>query len=263
MSITTPAAIIADDEPRLRTLLVKQLALLWPELKILAEADNGQEALAAIEAHKPDLVFLDIRMPAPNGLEVAAQLLQTPKAPLVVFVTAHDEHALQAFDQAALDYVLKPVQPDRLKRTVTKLQKALVSNTPAIDTAALNQLFSQLAPATETSHKLRWLKASKRGSEGEEIELISIKDILVFEAADKYLRVLHTKGEAWVRLSIRELLDRLDPHEFWQIHRGTVVRVEAIAASTRSLSGKLTVRVHGVHETFEVSRSFSGLFKAD
>ncbi|MFZ4760401.1 MAG: LytR/AlgR family response regulator transcription factor [Burkholderiaceae bacterium] len=264
---TGPRAIVADDEPLLRDVLVGALASAWPELEVVATCADGDAALDAIRRECPDVAFLDIRMPGRSGLEVAGELLDTAAAPLCVFVTAYDEHAVDAFDRAAVDYLLKPIDPARLARAVERLKARLAERdapaaggAPAIDAALLRRLI-EVAGGTPSGapEPLRWLRASLR----DEVRLIPIEDVLVFEAADKYLRVLTRDDEALIRMPLKEVLERLPAGEFWQIHRGTVVRTREIARTTRTLSGKLVVHLRSRSDRFEVSRPFAHLFKAD
>jgi DNA-binding LytR/AlgR family response regulator len=258
-----PCAVVADDEPLLRDALVAALARAWPELRIAAICGDGDTALAAIRRERPDVAFLDIRMPGLTGLHVAQRAAAEPGAPLWVFVTAYDEYALEAFDREAIDYLLKPIDMTRLERTVARL-RSLLAPQGAVRAAdpftpdVLQRLASMLAPPS-APQPLRWLRASLR----DEVRLIPIDEVLVFEAADKYLRVLTRDLEALVRMPLKELLERLPPDEFWQIHRGTVVRARDIDRTTRGLSGKLVVHLRSRPERFEVSRPFAHLFRAD
>ncbi len=268
-----PRAIVADDEPLLREALVAALAQAWPALEVVAACADGDAALEAIERERPDVAFLDIRMPGRNGLQVAQAAAASPQAPLWVFVTAYDAHALDAFERDAVDYLLKPLESARLARTVERLRARLAEReagsaagavaAPAIDTEVLRRLVELAggagAAGTGTPAPLRWLRASLR----DEVRLIPIDEVLVFEAADKYLRVLTRDDEALIRMPLKEVLERLPADEFWQIHRGTVVRTREIARTTRTLSGKLVVHLRSRPERFEVSRPFAHLFKAD
>jgi DNA-binding LytR/AlgR family response regulator len=267
-----PRAIVADDEPLLREALVAALAQAWPALRVVAACADGDAALEAIERERPDVAFLDIRMPGRTGLQVA-QAAASPHAPLWVFVTAYDAHALDAFERDAVDYLLKPLEPARLARTVERLQARLdereagtaagAAAAPAIDPHVLRRLVELVggagAAGAGSSAPLRWLRASLR----DEVQLIPIEEVVVFEAADKYLRVLTRDDEALIRMPLKEVLERLPADEFWQIHRGTVVRTREIARTTRTLSGKLVVHLRSRPERFEVSRPFAHLFKAD
>jgi len=266
--VAAPRAVIADDEPLLLESLARALARAWPELSIAAACTDGEAALAAIRRERPDVAFLDIRMPGRTGLQVAGAAAGDPAAPLWVFVTAYDEHALDAFDREAVDYLLKPLDDERLARTVARLQSRLAAgqspapppdgHAPALSAMQIARLAELLGQAGGAP-PLRWLRASLR----DEVRLVAIDDVVAFEAADKYLRVLTREDEALVRLPLKNLLERLPPDEFWQIHRGTVVRVREIARTTRTLTGKRVVHLRSRPERFEVSRAFAHLFRAD
>lgn len=255
-------ALIAEDEPLLAHALQRELARAWPALQVLGVVGDGESAVAQALALRPDVLFLDIRMPGMSGLEAAAALAEDWPAgqvdPVLVFVTAHDEFAVQAFDARALDYLLKPVQPDRLLRTVARVQDALRSRGAgtAPDWSALRQLLE--AGAGPARPRLRHLMASM----GNAVQRVAIDDVRVFEAADKYLRVLTAEREYLIRMPLRDLLPQLDPDAFWQIHRGTVVRADAIDRATRDEAGKWWLTVRGVSETFAVSRLYADRFRA-
>ena len=264
-----PTALIAEDEPLLAAHLEAELAQLWPELSIVATVSHGEAAVKkALELH-PQILFLDIRMPGLSGLEAAHALAEDwPEGealPLVVFVTAHDEYALEAFDRAAVDYVLKPVSPERLAQTCSRLQAALQQRQhpqPAdgsID-AALTQLRSLLG-ATAASTQGPKLSVIQAGV-GAAIHMVKVEDVLYFEAADKYVRLVTAEREHLIRISLRELLPQLDMQRFWQIHRGTVVRADAIATAVRDEAGKITLTLRGHADKLGVSRLYAHLFKA-
>lgn len=269
--MTTPAlprAVIADDEPLLRDALRAELARAWPELDVVADCGDGDAALEAIRRERPNVAFLDIRMPGLSGLQVAQAAAGEPGAPLWVFVTAYDEHAIDAFDRDAVDYLLKPLERARLERAIERLRARLAERAaapvapPAIDAAVLRRLVELAGGAAgggAAPAPLRWLRASLR----DEVRLVSIDDVVAIEAADKYLRVLTREDEALIRMPLKELTERLPADEFWQIHRGTVVRVREIAKTTRTVTGKLVVHLRSRPERFEVSRPFAHLFKAD
>ncbi len=257
-------ALIADDEPLLREQLKSRLAKLWPELKLVAEAVNGAEALALFEEHEPDVVFLDIHMPVMTGLE-AARLIGRgrSKRTHIAFITAYDEHAVEAFERGAIDYVLKPFNEARLQETVTRLQERLqapaesASNSDdATDLAGvLRQLTSRMGlPSDEY---LRWIKASV----GQTVRLIPVEEVLYFQSDEKYTRVALEDAEVLIRKPIKELLDELDPKQFWQIHRATVVNTRAIAGVVRGLRDQADLKLKGRPETLTVSRNFTHLFK--
>jgi DNA-binding LytR/AlgR family response regulator len=262
-------ALIAEDEPLLAAHLKAELARLWPELSIVATVGHGEAAVKkALELH-PQILFLDIRMPGLSGLEAAHALAEDwPEGeplPLTVFVTAHDEYALEAFDRAAVDYVLKPVSPERLAQTCSRLQAALQQRQqpqPAdgsID-AALAQLRSLLG-ATAVSNQGPKLSVIQAGV-GAAIHMVKVDDVLYFEAADKYVRLVTAEREHLIRISLRELLPQLDMQRFWQIHRGTVVRADAVATAVRDEAGKLTLSLRGHPDKLAVSRLYAHLFKA-
>ncbi len=251
-------ALIAEDEPLLAQALQAELARAWPQLRVLATVGDGAAAVEQALALRPEVLFLDIRMPALSGLDAAATLADEWPAeqplPALVFVTAHDEFAVQAFEAQALDYVLKPVQPERLQRTVARVQAALRARA-APDWAGLRALLSGAASAAP---RLRHLMASA----GNSVQRIAIDEVLVFEAADKYVRVLTQGREFLIRTPLKELLPQLDPEGFWQIHRGTVVRVDAIDRVTRDEAGKWRLTVRGLDEAFAVSRLYADRFRA-
>ena len=203
-----PTALIAEDEPMMLALLKARLTAAWPELEIVAEAGNGEEALALASAKQPDIAFLDIRMPLRSGIDVAREL--APRCH-VVFVTAYDEYAVAAFDEGAIDYVLKPPMPDKIARVVARL-KSRLSQAPLDLTA----LLAKLAARTEGTGPLKWIRASL----GPSMRMISVDDVLYFRAEDKYTKVVTRDGEALIRKPIKELYESLDPEAFWQIHRG-------------------------------------------
>ena len=263
MNIATPRALIAEDEPVLAQALAQTLARLWPALQIVASVGNGVAAVEQTLALQPDVLFLDIRMPGRSGLE-AAELLaedwpESQPFPLVVFVTAYDDYTLQAFDQAAADYVLKPVSDARLAKTVARLQARLAQ--PASRGDALEQVLGQLralAPAPAgAAPRLTVIRAAV----GNQVRLIRVSDVIYFEATDKYVNVVTADSESLIRMSLRELLDQLDPAQFWQIHRGTVVAIDHVSAAVRDDSGRLRLTLRGRAETLPVSRVFAHLFK--
>jgi len=243
-------ALIADDEPLLRADLKSRLGRLWPELVICAEAADGNAALEAVDRERADIAFLDIRMPGRSGLEVAEAIAGRCH---IVFVTAYDKHAVEAFERGAHDYVVKPVSDDRLRTMVARLQERTAGPPQQID-ALLRELSVRLPPRREF---LRWIKASH----GSALKLVPIEQVLFFHADDKYTRVVTVEGESLIRKPIRELTDELDPEQFWQIHRSTVVNAKAIAGVTRDSVGRIRVKVKGASDSLEVSRSFAHLFR--
>jgi DNA-binding LytR/AlgR family response regulator len=260
-----PTALIAEDEPLLADALAADLHRLWPELRIVARAGDGASALEQALALRPDVCFLDIRMPAMDGLEAAQAMAEDWPAdqpyPLVVFVTAYDQYALQAFERAAADYLLKPVDGERLARCIERLRGALSQR--AAPPLALQQAVDQLrgligaAPATAAAR----LEVVQAGV-GNTVHVVPIDDVVYFEAADKYVRVLTAEREHLIRTSLRELLPQLDPQRFWQVHRGTVVQARCIAAATRDEAGKVSLTLRGRPEKVAVSRLYAHRFKA-
>jgi len=258
----TATALIAEDEPLLAQTLQRELLALWPGLRIVAMAGDGLSALALSLEHLPDVVFLDIRMPGQDGLTTASDMLErwpTDRAlPHIVFVTAYDEYALQAFEAQAIDYVLKPVRSERLARTVTRLQTALSRPRDNETTLANLRALLQGTPASGQP-PLKLLQASV----GQQLRIVPVEQVMLLEAADKYVRVLTRDGqELWLRTPLKELLERLDPEAFWQIHRGTVVRADAIAAASRDAQGQWRVQLQGQPEQHKVSRLFAHRFRA-
>ncbi|MEO8303508.1 MAG: LytTR family DNA-binding domain-containing protein [Betaproteobacteria bacterium] len=245
-----PTALIAEDESMLRAQLKARLKVAWPELEIVAEAANGQEALAQAEATRPDIAFLDIRMPVMSGLEVAREL--APRCH-VVFVTAYDEYAVAAFDEGAIDYVLKPPMPERIAKVVERL-KARLAQAPLDLTA----LLAKLAARDDGAGPLKWIRASL----GASMKMIPVDEVLYFRAEDKYTKVVTQDGEALIRKSIKELFESLDPEAFWQIHRSSIVNLRAIARVDRDWRGEPVIVLKGRNEKLAVSRTFAHLFKA-
>jgi DNA-binding LytR/AlgR family response regulator len=252
-----PTALIADDEAPLAQALQRQLATLWPELAIVAVARNGIEAAAAIAEHEPDVAFLDIQMPGLTGLEVAQGIEGRTR---VVFVTAFDAYAVQAFEQSALDYLLKPTKAERLARTVEKLRSALAAREPAADDAALAAALRRLLPQVQrAAPPLRWVRASV----GEFTHQIDVREVLCFEADEKYTVVRTTAGaEHLIRTPIVELVAQLDAEHFWQIHRSTVINVAHLDGTRRDDASRLFVRLKGLARELPVSRAYVPLFKA-
>ncbi len=253
----TLRAIIAEDEPILRAQLKSKLARLWPELQIVADVGDGEAALEAIDAHRPELAFLDIRMPEMTGVEVARSIAANPDLKChVVFVTAFDQYAVEAFQTGAADYLLKPYSDDRLGLTVQRLKDRLAQQPAAPQDlqALVAQISAQLKPEAEP---LRWIKASV----GNHLRLIPIDEVLFFQSDEKYTLVATRELDALIRTPIKELLEGVDTARFWQIHRSTIVNASAIEVVTRDLRGQASVRVKGRKENLSVSRPFSHLFK--
>jgi DNA-binding LytR/AlgR family response regulator len=260
-----PTAVIADDEPHLVEYLRARLAALWPELRIVATVANGPEALAAIAAHRPDIAFLDIRMPGKTGLQVAQQLQGDAQRPRIVFVTAYDQYAVGAFDAEAVDYLLKPVTDDRLSRALDKLRRAQAAAEPVPELSQLlATLSARLAPAPAAGF-LRWIRASKRAAEGEVTEQIAAADVLYFQADDKYTCVYARQGrevrEWLIRVPLSDLAAQLNPDDFQQIHRSVIVNMNAVAGTRRDLAGKLFVRIRDHDRDLPVARPYAGLFR--
>jgi DNA-binding LytR/AlgR family response regulator len=255
-------ALIAEDEPLLAEALAGALRRAWPGLALLPAAADGRAALDLALAARPDACFLDIRMPGMDGLEVARAMAEDwPEGapfPLLVFVTAHDEFALKAFEAQAVDYLLKPVQPARLAACIARLQRLLAER--ADPAAALAQAVARLGALSlppPTAEPLVVIRAQM----GEAVHLVPVEEVIYFDAADKYLRVVTASREFLIRLSLRELLPRLDPARFWQIHRGTVVQARHIALARRDETGRVTLTLRGRAETLTASRLHAHLFR--
>jgi len=258
MTARVATALIADDEPHLSRALQAQLVALWPELQIVALARNGVEAAERIAALQPDLAFLDIQMPGLTGLEVAQGIEGNTR---VVFVTAYDEYAVQAFEQEAIDYVLKPVNPARLQQTVERLQRAL--ETPAVGDTALLDMLQRLLPAgrlvvAPPSPPLRWVRAGS----GDVMHQIDVADVLFFRADDKYTCVQTAGAEHLIRTPIAELAAQLDPAQFVQMHRSTIINLAHLAGTRRDEASRLFVRLRGHAAELPVSRAYVPLFRA-
>lgn len=270
----TPRALIAEDEPLLAAALQQELARAWPGLQIAATVGDGRSAVRQALALQPEVLFFDIRMPGQTGLDAAVELADAWPAdkpfPALVFVTAYDQYAVQAFEAQAVDYLLKPVQASRLQKTVQKLQQALTAKAPAAD--ALEATMAQLrhllaapgvaaaAPASPpaAAGPLSMIQASS----GNQIHMVPVAEVLYFEAADKYVRVLTAAREFLIRTPLKELTEQLDASVFWQIHRSTLVRASAITTVTRDEAGKLHLALAGRPEKLAVSRLYAHLFKA-
>jgi len=250
----SPTAVVADDERLMREQIVDRLKEAWPELSIVGQAGNGREAVAMVRSLEPDVVFLDISMPEMDGIQAAQALAGQVH---IVFITAHDQYAIRAFEHGAVDYVLKPAEPKRVALTCERL-RARIHDEPDPMNDLLAQLSERLgARGLKPREYIRWVQASV----GSNIRMIPTSEILFFRAEDKYTRVQTQRVEALIRKPIKELLDELDPDEFWQIHRATVVRVDAIEQVSRNLRGHQVVHLKGSDEKLEVSRSFNHLFK--
>src|SRR5947207_8184213 len=253
-ALRAPTAVIADDERLMREQIITSLKQAWPELVIVGEASNGSEAVAMVRSLEPDIAFLDISMPGMDGIQAAQALAGQVH---VVFVTAHDQYAISAFEQGAVDYLLKPADPGRVALTCQRL-RARLEQAPNPMNELLAQLSQRLgAEGLKPREYMRWVQASV----GATIRMIPTSDILFFRAEDKYTRVQTRGFEALNRKPIKELIDELDPDEFWQIHRGTVVRVDAVDQVSRDFRGRQIVHLQGSEEQLEVSRTFNHLFK--
>ncbi len=273
-SAAAPRAVLADDERLMRDQLRARLAEVWPELQIVAEAKNGIEAVQMVRQERPDIVFLDIRMPGLTGVDAARQIAQLPPRegqddellPEIVFITAYDQYAVEAFEQGVADYVLKPPERERLQRTVERIKKRLAAraggpDAPDAPAAAnmqqlLHQLAAHLSPGAAAPY-LSWIQASV----GQAIQMIPVDEVLFFVSDEKYTRVQTAQVEALIRKPIKELVEQIDPQRFWQIHRSTLVNVAAIAGVARDFRGRQIVSVKGHPQKLEVSRSYAGLFK--
>jgi DNA-binding LytR/AlgR family response regulator len=259
-----PRALIAEDEPLLAAGLKAALASAWPELDVIAIAPNGAEALRLIEAEKPDVAFLDIRMPGLTGLEVAAELAdrleENATVPLLVFVTAYDEFAVKAFELAAVDYLLKPVSPERLAKTVERLKESLAAPPGGGDLATLVQKLQKVVgdAAPSVGERLKIIRAAV----GNTVRMVPVDEVCYFQAADKYTTVVTRESELLIRMPLKDLIGQLPPERFRQIHRGTIVNLAEVASATRDEAGRLSVRLKHRKESLPVSRVFAELFRA-
>lgn len=271
---TPVRGVIADDERLMRDQLKARLAEVWPELQIVGEAKNGLEAVDLVAEHHPDVVFLDIRMPGLSGVDAARRIAQLPvgdgdgdddsdaSLPEIVFITAYDQYAIEAFEQGVADYVLKPAERERLGVTVSRIKQRLALRGTDDEPPAphlqqlLHKLSAKLNPGG-TPPALKWIQATV----GQAIQMIPIEDVLFFISDEKYTRVQTSTIEALIRKPIKELVDEVDPDLFWQIHRSTLVNTRCIAGVTRDLRGRQIVAIKGSNEKLEVSRSYTHLFK--
>ena len=302
MTEPVPRALIAEDEPLLATALQQDLARAWPELQVVAVVGDGRSAVRQALALRPDVLFFDIRMPGQSGIEAAAELADAwphdLPFPALVFATAYDQYAVQAFEAQAVDYLLKPIQADRLARTVAKVRGllALRASTNAPDSSSSSSSSSSAVgvlpaapsaawPAPELEATMAQLRALLgapgvgvapaaasapavtrlsviQASQGTQIHMVPVAEVVYFEAADKYVRVLTAEREYLIRTALKELIEQLDPQEFWQVHRSTLVRASAIATVTRDEAGRLHLALHGRPEPLAVSRLYAHLFRA-
>ena len=288
MTEPVPRALIAEDEPLLAAALQQDLARAWPELQVVAVVGDGRSAVRHALDLRPDVLFFDIRMPGQSGIEAAAELADAwpddQPFPALVFATAYDQYAVQAFEAQAVDYLLKPIQADRLARTVAKVQGLLAQRASAA-TGAPPSAPSAVLPSPELEATMAQLRALLgvpgvgtapaaapataatrlnviQASHGTQIHLVPVADVVYFEAADKYVRVLTAEREYLIRTALKELIEQLDPQEFWQVHRSTLVRATAIATVTRDEAGKQHISLRGRPERLPVSRLYAHLFKA-
>ena len=268
-----PRAVIADDERLMREQLRARLHQVWPELEIVAEAKNGLEAVQAVQEHQPDMIFLDIRMPGLTGIEAAKEIAQLEFSddallPEMVFITAYDQYAIDAFEQGVIDYVLKPAEPERLRLTAERLKARLKQRANGLNdpednsgvTHSVQQLLHVLSAQVSgrVVQYLSWLQASV----GQTIQMVAVEDVLYCVSDEKYTRVQTAKQEFLIRKPIKELVEELDPAIFWQIHRSTLVNVKAIAGVTRDERGRQEVLLKGRSEKLPVSRSAAQLFRS-
>jgi DNA-binding LytR/AlgR family response regulator len=248
-------AIIADDEKPLRDYLRKLLLRLWPELTVCGEASDGNEALSLVEAHRPHIAFLDIRMPGLSGMEVAERIAGICR---IVFVTAYDRYAVEAFEKEAVDYLLKPVNEERLEKALKRLKKEIQKRPlPDPDNASAAERLLDILKNQPPPSTLQWIKVM----DGQSVRLISVDEIFYFQASDKYTVVQTKNEEHLIKKSIRELAGELDPGRFWRIHRATLVNAARIEKVTRSLTGRGIIHLKDRAETLTVSRSYLHLFK--
>ena len=257
-----PRALIAEDEPLLAQGLKNALALAWPELQVVALAPNGVEALRLAEAEQPDVVFLDIRMPGLSGLEVAAELAdrldEGESVPRIVFVTAYDEYALKAFDLAAVDYLLKPVAPERLAKAVERLKAQLAA--PTEDLAQLVAKLNKAMGGAQAGTSGTMLNIV-RAAVGNAVRMIPVEEVCYFQAADKYTNVVTRDAEALIRTPLKELIAQLPQDRFRQIHRSTVVNLAEVVAAVRDDAGRISLRLKQRKETLPVSRVYAEQFR--
>jgi len=267
----TITAIIADDEPLLIDALQHELSIAWPELNVIATACNGADAISAVFEHGPDVVFLDIQMPAANGLEVAQTIAEDwpsndglSNPPLIVFATAFNDFAIKAFEAAAVDYLVKPITPKRLQSTVRRL-KMLLTTAQAISADKfafqMHRLISQDLLAKSTTYTPAKLQRIQAGS-GDQIRIIPIDEVILFESADKYTSVYTAKNESLIREPLKSLLPQLDSSKFERIHRGAIVNMSMIESAHRDEAGKISLRLKGIEKVAIVSRVYRHLFQA-
>jgi DNA-binding LytR/AlgR family response regulator len=249
--------LVAEDEPLMRDRLLGQLARVWPHAEIVKVAENGNDAWDGFLEHEPKLVFLDIRMPGMSGIEVAKKI---GKAAHIVFITAYDQYAIEAFDAGAVDYLLKPVQEPRLEKTIERIKEKLnvVPSDLSSLLSGLQQTLQNSAPGTTPKQeKMKWIKATV----GKQIKLIDVDEVLFFQSDTKYTRVVLADFEALIRTALKDLIDGLDSEKFWQVHRSTVVNTKAILAAERLDAERMQILIKGCSEKLLVSRNFTHLFR--
>jgi len=247
--MNAPTALVAEDESVLREELCAHLATLWPALRIVAQAATGLDALQLMERHRPDILFLDIQMPGLTGIEVARQ---AEPGMHIVFITAYDAHAVAAFERGAVDYVLKPYSVARLAESVRRLRERL-SHAPPM----LEGVLRELAAAMQPREYLRWINAAS----GSEVKVVTVDEVCYFRAEAKYTLVMTAEGEALIRKPLKELSDQLDPAQFWQVHRSTIVNASAIAGVSRDFRGRVSLKLKTRRETLPVSETHEHLFR--
>lgn len=248
-SETEPTVLIVEDEPAMHDELRELLGQLWPSLKFVGHAADGCDALRQIARHAPDIVFLDIQIPEPNGLDIARTLRDRCH---IVFVTAFDAHAIEAFDNGAVDYILKPIDPERLELTVRRLKQRMAGK--PVD---LTRLIEHLAPQPAAGPYMRWITASV----GNSIRLITTDEVVFFQSDQKYTRVVLADSEVLIKKTLKELMSELDPDQFWQTHRSTVVNAMEIASIEPNMAGQLTLKLKNRRELLPVAESFVRRFR--
>jgi DNA-binding LytR/AlgR family response regulator len=247
--MSAPTALVAEDEGVLREELCAHLAALWPALRIVAQASSGLEALQLMERHRPEVLFLDIQMPGLTGIEVARQ---AERSMHIVFITAYDAHAVAAFERGAVDYVLKPYRVERLAESVRRVQERLAHAPPALD-----NVLREIAAAVQPRDYLRWINASS----GSEVKVVTVDEVCYFRSEAKYTLVMTTEGESLIRKPLKELAEQLDPAQFWQVHRSTIVNASAIAGVSRDFRGHVHLKLKTRRETLPVSEAHEHLFR--
>lgn len=253
----TTKILVAEDEPLMRDRLLGQLERCWPQAEIVKVAENGNDAWDGFLEYEPNVVFLDIRMPGMSGIDVAKKI---GKAAHIIFITAYDQYAIEAFDAGAIDYLLKPVQEQRLEKTVERLKEKLnvVPSDLSSLLSGLQQSLQNSAPAAiPKQEKMKWIKATV----GKQIKLIDVDEVLFFQSDTKYTRVVLADYEALIRTALKDLIDGLDSEKFWQVHRSTVVNTKAILAAERLDAERMQILIKGSHEKLLVSRNFTYLFR--